>query len=170
MSYFLLSTVTRVCRCNGTWSPNPCQASISQAEQLVSVSCINVISSLHLLCIIQISEGKAEQGLKVLLELPPNSINNTQRLEVLRSAFNKQSEMGVTKSFVQVYSMLILIYSYLKLYYYYFTQTSIQVIDEIPTDEVLKSYTCIKSYYTFSHRASYTYRMSPILLIIVNSF
>ena len=79
--------------------------------------------------------------------------------------------MGVTKSFVQVYSMLILIYSYLKLYYYYFTQTSIQVIDEIPTDEVLKSYTCIKSYYTFSHRASYTYcRMSPILLIIVNFF
>ena len=54
------------------------------------------------MCVIQISEGKAEQGLKVLLELPPNSINNTQRLEVLRSAFNKQSEMGVTKSFVQV--------------------------------------------------------------------
>ena len=57
---------------------------------------------LNLITFVQISEGKAEQGLKVLLELPPNSISNTQRLEVLRSAFNKQSEMGVTKSFVQV--------------------------------------------------------------------
>ena len=28
-----------------------------------------------------------EQGLKLLLELPPSRINNTQRLEVLTSAF-----------------------------------------------------------------------------------
>ena len=40
---FLLSTVTRVCRCNGTWSPNLCQASISQAEELVSVLCTHYI-------------------------------------------------------------------------------------------------------------------------------
>ena len=36
--------------------------------------------------------------------LPPNSINNTQRLEVLRSAFVQQSKVGVTTSFVQVRS------------------------------------------------------------------
>ena len=46
--------------------------------------------------------GKAEESLKVLLDLPPNNINNTQRLGILRRAFDKQSMMGVTKSFVQV--------------------------------------------------------------------
>ena len=57
---------------------------------------------------IQISEGNAEQGLELLLELPPNSINNTQRLEVLRSAFVQQSKIGVTTSFVQVYIAIII--------------------------------------------------------------
>ena len=40
-------------------------------------------------CFVKISEGTVEQGLELLLELPPSSINNIQRLEVLTSAFNK---------------------------------------------------------------------------------
>ena len=50
----------------------------------------------------QISMGKAEEGLKVLLKLLPNSFNNTRRLGFLRRAFDKQSMMEVTTSFVQV--------------------------------------------------------------------
>ena len=50
----------------------------------------------------QIAEGSVEKGLQLLLMLPPNSINNTQRLEVLNKAFDKQSTIGVTASFVQV--------------------------------------------------------------------
>ena len=46
--------------------------------------------------------GNAEAGLKVLLDLPPNDINNTQKLGILRRAFDKQSMMEVTKSFVLV--------------------------------------------------------------------
>ena len=44
----LLSIVTRECLCNGTWGPNPCQASISQVEMLVSVEIhANLIFSLQ---------------------------------------------------------------------------------------------------------------------------
>ena len=56
---------------------------------------------------IQISDGNIEEGLEQLLELPPNSINNTQRLVVLKSAFIKLSEIKklVTKSIVEVGSL-----------------------------------------------------------------
>ena len=52
----------------------------------------------------QILEGLAEDGLKLLLELPSNSINNTQRLQVLKSAFEMQLLMGINVGFVNVYA------------------------------------------------------------------
>ena len=48
-------------------------------------------------CFVKISEGTVEQGLELLLELPPNSINNTQRLEVLTSAFKMISKLNDIK-------------------------------------------------------------------------
>ena len=50
----------------------------------------------------QILLGLAEDGLKLLLELPSNSINNTQRLQVLKSAFEAQLKMGINVGFVKV--------------------------------------------------------------------
>ena len=49
---------------------------------------------------VKIAEGSVEQGLKLLLDLPPNSINNTQRLEVLTSAFKMISKLD---DWVQVF-------------------------------------------------------------------
>ena len=92
----------RECYCNGTWGPEPCQlASIGQVEELVCTIALKFFNPLTCLHCIQISDGKAEEGLELLLEL---SINNTQRLEVLKRAFEKQSEMDeqFNKSFVKV--------------------------------------------------------------------
>ena len=82
---------TRECYCNGTWGPEPCQATIGQVKKLVCA--INQ----SLKSFVKISEGTVEQGLELLLELPPNSINNTQRLEVLTSAFKMVSKLNDIK-------------------------------------------------------------------------
>ena len=87
--------------------------------------------------------GKAEEGLMVLLKLPPNNINNTQRLGLLRRAFDKQSTMEVTASFVEVETQKFI------------TpiantdincQTSIEVVNAIPAetaDDEVKKYCSI---------------------------
>ena len=58
----------------------------------------------NLNCCVQILQGLAEDGLKLLLEVPSNSINNTQRLQVLKSAFEMQLLMGINVGFVNVYA------------------------------------------------------------------
>ena len=78
---------TRECYCNGTWGPEPCQVTIGQVEKLVCAM------NQFLQSFVKIAEGSVEQGLKLLLDLPPNSINNTQRLEVLTSAFKMISKL-----------------------------------------------------------------------------
>ena len=78
---------TRECYCNGTWGPEPCQVTIGQVKKLVCAM------SQFLQPFVKISEGSVEQGLKLLLELPPSSINNSQRLDVLTSAFKVISKL-----------------------------------------------------------------------------
>ena len=63
----------------------------------------NCYKHMSMACI-QISDGNIEEGLEQLLDLPPNSINNTQRLVVLKSAFLKHSEIKerINESIAQV--------------------------------------------------------------------
>ena len=100
--HFICLTAIRICYCNGTWGPEPCQASVGLVEELVCANNILKLNISRASRVLQILKGKAELGLELLLQLPPNSITNTQRLEVLRSAFVQQSKIGVTSSFVQV--------------------------------------------------------------------
>ena len=102
--HFICPTAIRICYCNGTWGPEPCQASVGLVEELVCANNILKLNISRASRVLQILKGKAELGLELLLQLPPNSITNTQRLEVLRSAFVQQSKIGVTSSFVQVAS------------------------------------------------------------------
>ena len=51
---------------------------------------------------VKISEGSVEQGLELLLELPPNSINNSQRLDVLTSAFKVISKLNDSEQLNEV--------------------------------------------------------------------
>ena len=89
---------TRECYCNGTWGPEPCQATIEQVKKLVCA--INQF----LQSFVKISEGTVEQGLKLLLELPPSSINNSQRLDVLTSAFKVISKLNDSEQLNEVLS------------------------------------------------------------------
>ena len=47
-------------------------------------------------------EASPKDSLMTLLELSPNSINNTKRLRLLRRAFQVQSKRIINASFVEV--------------------------------------------------------------------
>ena len=51
-------------------------------------------------------------ALNLLLELPPNTVNNTQRLSLLTRAFTAAQNMTVTTEFVEVYSLVIALVKY----------------------------------------------------------
>ena len=52
----------------------------------------------------QISDGNVELGLELFLEIPPDAINNTERLDVLNRTFEKISRLNerFNKSLVEV--------------------------------------------------------------------
>ena len=97
-----LHVATRVCHCNGSWGPVHCSISVELVEEQVRSDRPLPSHLIYSLCL-QV-EVSPEAGLVTLLELPPDSINNSQRLTILESAFRVQMSrvIGVRMSFVEV--------------------------------------------------------------------
>ena len=112
MFNLLSHAAIRVCHCDGSWGPVHCESSVELVKELVQ--CIHACTCNQTYAF-QLNISDSEQSLAVVLDVPPHSITNNERLEILQTAYMDQRMKGITAPFVEVFAHALLFHGTVKI-------------------------------------------------------